>query len=143
MTLVSGVPVVEWVAAQLGAHCFAPCCSVGVGLEDGGEIRAGVVYESWNGASVVCHIAIRGRVNSEFYGAIFRYAFQRLTAKKIVAPVSSGNARMLGLAPKMGFREEGRLRQAAMDGDIILFSMTPEQCRFLGERYGEKHRATA
>ena len=90
--------------------------------------------------SLVCHLAIRGRASRGFYGAIFDYPFGQIHARKIIAPVNSDNLRMVRLARHMGFAEEARLRDAQPNGDIILYTMTPEQCRFLGERYGKKRR---
>ncbi len=108
-----------------------------IGLQAGKEIVAGVVYEDFNGRSVVCHWAIRGRVTRDFLWYIHYYPFKELEAHKVIAPVHSSNDKMMRIAPKMGFVEEGRLVNTQPNGDIVLFTLTADKCRYLGERYGK------
>lgn len=117
----------------------------GIGYARDGHVVAGILYEDWNGASVVCHMAASGRFTREFLRIASDYAFRQLGVHKIIAPVFSDNIRMRNVAHKMGFVPEGRLEGCATDGfGIILFTMTAEQCPFLGERYnGQKCKSPA
>ena len=109
-----------------------------LGLKKDGEFVAGVIYENFNRRSIMCHIAITGRMTPFFLFAIFDYPFNVCNVEKIIVPVTSNNLKSLKLVKKMGFAEEARLKDADPRGDIILLTMLKEDCRFLGERYGKK-----
>lgn len=135
--LVQGEAVRQWMEAHTGG-LFDARCAVSLGLTKDSEIIAGVLYEDWNHASITCHIAFKGRVTRDFLGAAFRYAFDLCGVNKIIAPVWADNLRMIALANNMGFIWEGTIRDAQPNGDILIFTMTRNQCRFLGNRYGKK-----
>ena len=138
--IITGAPVGAWVAGVLGRGYFAER-SEAIGLDRDG-ICAGVIYEDWTGRSVVCHIAIAGRLTSRYVAAIFDYPFRVCGVEKIIAPVLSGNAKALRLVKNMGFVEEARVRFS--DGDICVMTMTRQQCRFLeAKSYGKKSTSTA
>lgn len=140
--LVSGRYVGEWVAAQIeGAYGYG--CSQAIGLAQNGKLVAGIIYEDWNGKSVVCHLAIHGRITREWLHVISRYAFDQLGVHKIIAPAYSDNHQSLAMLKKMGFIEEGRIRDAQPSGDILIFTMTKQQCPYLSERYHGKKSPSA
>ena len=127
--IVQGDSVGRWIASRLEAS-FDGNSEVAIGLQIRGEMAAGVIYEQWNGKSVVCHIVF-DRITRRFLGEAFRYAFDVCGASKIIGPVWSDNQRALGMVAKLGFREEARIRDATPEGDIVLMTMVREQCRFL------------
>lgn len=131
MTITNGAHVVAWVAKRLRGQ-FAPT-AVGIGLGD--PLVAGVIYENWNHRSVTCHIAIEGRMTPAYLAAIFHYPFKYLGVDKIICPVSEGNDESRALVENMGFTEEARISAAHPEGDMVIYTMTPDQCRFIGERY--------
>jgi hypothetical protein len=132
--------VAPWVAKKLFARFNA---DEAIGLERHGEMVAGVVYENWNGASFVCHIVVDGLMTPAYLAAIFHYPFVHCGAAKIIAPVAESNEESIRFVRKLGFREEARLPEAHPDGSLLLFTMTPEQCRFIGERFGKRLASTA
>ena len=135
--IVSGPQVGEYVTAQTQGG-FDVDRSVAIGLERDGKIVAGTVYENWNGVSVVCHIAWE-RVTPAYMAAVYDYPFNVANVDKIIGPISSNHTRALALVSKMGFSEEARIKGAAHDsGDIVLMTMTPNECRYLEPRYGQK-----
>lgn len=128
-----------WVASRIGGT-YQPG-SVAIGLSrDGLGIVAGVLYEQWNGRSIVAHIAIDGRMTPAFVAAIFHYPFAHCGAEKIICPVASSNARSIALAESMGFSKEAEIKDADLRGDILLFTLRKSDCRFLGDKYGGKIR---
>jgi RimJ/RimL family protein N-acetyltransferase len=140
--IVSGPQVGEYVTAQTQGG-FDVDRSVAIGLERDGKIVAGTVYENWNGVSVVCHIAWE-RVTPAYMAAVYDYPFNVANVDKIIGPISSNHTRALALVSKMGFSEEARIKGAAHDsGDIVLMTMTPNECRYLEPRYGQKITGTA
>lgn len=137
----SSTEVGEWVCSHTGGG-YHEARSNALGLRKDGEIVAGVVYENWNGRSVVCHIAFIGRLTPAYLAAVFDYPFNVCGVDKIIAPVSSGNSKALRLVSKMGFTEEARIHNADTNGDIVFLTMARESCRFLGRRYGQKFTET-
>ena len=135
--IVSGPHVGHWVTAQTEGG-YWPERSVAIGLERDGQLVAGTVYENWNGKSVVCHIAWQ-RVTPAYMAAVYDYAYNVANVDKIIGPISSNHTRALALVSKMGFSEEARIKGAAHDsGDIVLMTQTPDKCRYLEPRYGQK-----
>jgi len=135
--IVSGDAVGEWVAERVDGH-YSKKIAAAIGLERDGNIIAGVIYENWNKRSIVSHIAVEGRLTRDFIGAIFDYPFNTCGVNKIVCPVGSGNIKSQRLATSMGYVEEARIKDAHLDGDLILYTLERSNCRFLGEKYGKK-----
>ena len=135
--ITSGPAVGEWVCEQTGGGYHAERSNA-IGLRKGDQIICGVVYENWNGRSIVCHIAIAERMTPSYLAAIFDYPFNVCGVDKIIAPVGSKNVKALKVVSKMGFTEEARIKDADTDGDIVFLTLTRDACRFLGHRYGQK-----
>lgn len=68
--IVSGPEVGRWVAMQMNGS-FSGDTATAIGLEKDGELVAGIMYENWNGRSLMAHIAITGQINRSYIGAIF------------------------------------------------------------------------
>ena len=113
-----------------------------IGLKKNGEFVAGVIYENWNRRTITCHIAIAGRMTPRYLAIIFDYPFNVCDVKKIIVPVDSTNSKSVNLVKKMGFIEEARIKDGMADGDMILYTLAKNDCKYLGERY-EKFKSTA
>lgn len=133
--IVQGAEIGAWVAERIAGK-FHPDVSSAIGLRKDGETVAGVIYENWNKASIFCHIAIEGRLTKSYLKAIFEYPFNACQVKKIIVPIVSSHVKSIKLVTNMGFTEEARIVDGAQDGDIIFMTMTKDNCRFLGVRYG-------
>lgn len=140
--IATGLDAGVWTAARVGT-AFAPETDIAIGLLRHGDFVAGVIYEDWNGKSIVAHIAVSRRMTPFYLWAIFDYPFNVCGAHKVVCPIPANNARSIKLATKMGFTEEARLKDACEAGDILLFTLTKTDCRFLKGRYGQKQTDTA
>ena len=139
--IVSSPEVGHWTMARTGGAYF-PGRSVAIGLENDGKLTAGVVYEMYNGVSVVCHITW-DRITPAYLAAVFDYPYNVAKIDKIIGPVSSNHTRALALVKKLGFVEEARIKDAAPDGDIVFLTQTRDACRYLEPRYGQKITGTA
>ena len=113
-----------------------------IGLEKSHRIIAGVVFEEWNGKSLVCHIAA-DRLTREFLEIASDYAYNRCGVWKIIAPVFSDNERGKRFVRKFGFQLEAQIREATASGDILLFTMTRQQCRYLKEKMDHRQIRTS
>lgn len=127
----------HWVAKRVRGGYFAER-SQSIGLKRNGEWVAGVIYENWNHQSIVCHIAVEGRMTPSFLAAIFDYPFNVCQVEKIIVPVPSANTESTGLVTNMGFTEEARIKDAHPEGDIVFFTLARDACRFLGGKYAKK-----
>ena len=126
-----------WVAKKVFGK-FHPEDSEAIGLEKEGELIAGVIYENWNGRSIVCHIAVDGKMTPSYLGAIFHYPFEFCGVDKIIAPIAESNTECMNLVRNMGFELEAELSEAHPDGSLFLFTMRKENCRFIGDKYGKR-----
>lgn len=122
----------NWVYARTGG-IFCPEISQAIGLEKDGEIVAATVYEGWNGSVVKGHIAIDSKygMNKEFLKFNFKYVFDQLKARKLIGMVDSSNTEAMELDRNFGYVEEARIIDGTPTGDLVIFTMTREQCRFL------------
>ena len=140
--IIHGPTVGHWVATHIDGS-YRPG-DVAIGLEHNGVVVAGVLYENWNGRSIVAHMAIEGgRVTPAYIAAIFDYAFNVCGVHKVILPVSSANAKSQKFVEHLGFDREAAIEDAAPDGDILLFTMTRDKCRFLGDRFNGKIRTSS
>lgn len=131
-----GAEIGAWVANRIDGK-FDADTSSSIGLQKDGQTVAGVIYENWNKASIFCHIAVEGRLTKAYLKAIFDYPFNVCQVKKIIVPVVSNHVKSIKLVTNMGFTEEARIADGSQDGDMIFLTMTKENCRFLGVRYGQ------
>ena len=129
----TGEQVARWVCKKLHA-CYEEGAE-GIGLERSGELVAGVCYENWNGRSIMCHIVIDGRITPEYLAAIFHYPFVYLGVEKIIVPIVQSNEDSIKFVTKLGFTYATTLKEAHPDGDIHIYEMKRENCRYVSERY--------
>lgn len=128
--IVSGPEVGHWTAEKLKAGYFAERSNA-IGFVRDGKLVAGVIYENWNGKSLINHIVIEGRVNRTFLRSICDYAFNVCKVNKSIAPVSSDNEKSIKFVEKMGYKKEATIKDAHPKGDILIYSLVREDCRFL------------
>lgn len=128
--LVLGAAVGRWTAERVEGQYFEDG-SQAIGLERDGKIIAGVIYEHWNGRTIVCHMAVEGRLTRQFIWTIFDYAYNQIKAEKVILPVASANKKSVKLVLNMGFREEARLADAHPTGDLVFYTLKRSDCRFL------------
>lgn len=129
-----------WLMSRIAGEWIPGRGSV-IGLwEDGVGPVAACLYESYNGASVLGHLAGVGRkwMNREFLWFCFEYPFNQLGVTKILGLVESTNLAARKLDEHLGFTIEATLKDCAPNGDLLVYSMTREQCKWLSLK--EKYR---
>lgn len=134
--LVIGKSVVEWVAAQTSEFGNFGT-EVGIGWEKDGRLVAGVAYANWNGVNVECHIASdrsKRWLTKRFLWTIFDYPFNQLGADRITVCVGQGNRDSTRFVEHLGFILEARLKAAHPTGDLLIFCMKRQDCRFIQKR---------
>lgn len=139
MSLLIGSAVVDWVAKrtnEYGSFTGAQGSNTaqGLGWVRNGQIVAGVVYAEWNGPNVVCHIASDGSrrwLTREFLWTIFDYPFNQLECRRITVCVGEGNSNSRRFVEHLGFELETTLRAAHPTGDLLVYSMFSESCKWI------------
>lgn len=110
---------------------FANCI---VCVREDGRPVAGVIYDGYNGATIMAHIWVdaESTPSREWYAAIFDYPFNRLKVHKIVGQVRSTNEEAMKLDHHFGFELEAVISKFYDTGaDLLVYTMTREQCRIL------------
>ena len=106
-----------------------------IGLRKHGQLVAAALYEGFNGRNVWVHLAgIPGRkwMTRDFLHAGFAYPFLVCGVHRLSGYVNASNTDACRLNEHLGYQEEARLKGAAPDGgDVILYVMWRENCRFL------------
>ena len=131
--LVMGQGVVEWVAKRTNEYGLFGGGAQALGWERDGGLVVGVVYADWNGPNVVCHIAAEGRnwLVREYLWTIFDYPFRQLKVKRITVTVGEGNTRSRRFVEHLGFELEATLKLAHPTGDLVVYRLFREHCRWL------------
>ena len=106
-----------------------------IGLRKHGALVAAAIYEGFNGQNMWVHLAgLPGArwMTRDFLRAGFAYPFNVCGVKRLSGYVNAGNTEARRLNEHFGYQEEARLAGAAPDGgDVILYVMRRENCRFL------------
>ena len=107
----------------------------GIGLRRHGDLVATAIYEGFNGQNIWAHLAgLPGRrwMTRDFLRAAFAYPFLVCGVQRLSGYVNASNTDARRLNEHLGYEEEARLKGAAPDGgDVILYVMWRENCRFL------------
>lgn len=107
----------------------------GIGLEKDGDLIAGVLYEGFNGVNCWMHVAaLEGSrwLNREYLQTCFHYPFVQVGVKRVSGAVDASNVAARRFDEHLGFKQEAVLHGAAADGgDVILYVMRREDCRYV------------
>ena len=102
-----------------------------IGLEREGAIVAGAMFDYYNGASIFAHIAIAGRITKEWLWFICHYPFEQLRCNVVIGLVSQSNDAAQQFDEHFGFRPALTIPRADPSGDLIIYTLRKEDCRFL------------
>jgi RimJ/RimL family protein N-acetyltransferase len=106
----------------------------GIGREIDGGLVGAVLYEGYTTNNIFMHCAGRGKrwISKSLLKSAFAYPFKQLSCKRITAWVEDSNVDSKRLVEHIGFEVETMLKGAAHDGgDVILYVMWRDKCRFL------------
>ena len=106
-----------------------------IGWERDGAIVSGAWFTSYNGRSIVVHMALDALVR-QFIPVIFGYAFDQLGILRGLCFVDSTNGKALRLNARLGWRVHTVIPDAGRDGDLVV--MTIDRAGYLDilNRYG-------
>lgn len=114
-------------------------------IDDELRLCAVAVYTDYDEVGVQMHIASDGSrkwMTRAFLRECFAYPFDHCHCRRVTGLVASSNVDALAFDLHLGFKIEGRCREAAPDGsDYVILGMLREECRFLKEHHGQEQRA--
>lgn len=109
--------------------CFA-------NVTDVGKVLGGVLFTNYEYASVQIHVAgFDDRwLSRHLLFTAFDFAFNELKVVKILAMMKSTNKKALAFNRNLGFIDEAVIADVFVDADMVIRSMTKEQCKFLDRK---------
>jgi RimJ/RimL family protein N-acetyltransferase len=104
-----------------------------MGVEQDGQIVAGVVINNYNGANATCHIAIdkRTKLLVKLFYHVCDYAFNHAKLKRLTGMVPTNEPHIIAFDKHLGFEEEFVMKDGAPGADMMVLVMRPETCRWL------------
>lgn len=130
-----------WVCARAGGD-WTPGRGTTIGLASAQGLLAGTLYEDFNGANVLMHVAaVSGRqwLCREFLWFCFYYPFVQLDCRRVTGIVPSTNLEARRFDEHLGFKLEATLKDAHPTGDLLVYVMHKEDCRWLNIKESQPH----
>lgn len=125
--IISGVPVVEYVAARVGSELFPPCS--GIGEVRDGLIISGVVFNCFTGPDIEITVASDGMLSRSLLRSCGAYVFTQLGCER--ATITTESEQVAALAARLGAQTEGRKRNQYGQGrDGIVLGILREDWKF-------------
>ena len=128
-----------WLCTRLGLELPPPLTCIGSTRDN---YFVGVVgFSDYNGASMQMHVAGEGNwATKDLLRLAFDYPFNQCGVKVLLAYVAATNLKSVAMCHHVGFTIEHVITDAHPDGDLLIFAMRPEKCRYLkrGNRHGIK-----
>lgn len=129
-----------WVCDRVGGAPDKHSTAIGL-LGERGELIAGVLFDKFNGRSVCMHVAAEPGarwMTRQYLWMCFDYPFNQMRVRKILGLVDSTNHQARKFDEHLGFIPECSIKDAGKYGDLLIYSMTRLQCRFIRERNGKQ-----
>jgi RimJ/RimL family protein N-acetyltransferase len=101
-----------------------------------GKIIAAAFYNERRNHSIMVHgcANLPNWLRRDSLKAFFGYPFQQLGTRRLGTTIPEKNEASICFALHLGFRIEGRLRKANLDGsDLLHLGILREECKYLGE----------
>ena len=98
-----------------------------------GNVLGGVLYEGFTGGCIFMHQAgfHKRWLAGNMLWIVFDYPFNQLKVSKVAGTINSANEDLLDFNRRLGFKEEGRIKGAYPNGDMLVLTMDRASCRWL------------
>lgn len=126
--------IAQFVAERIGVKPLLQNFQA-IGLEENGKLIAGALYYDYNCRSITAAIAGDGNWNSRwFLRVLFDYPFNQLKVKRLSANTEHDNYSAQRFLEKSGFELEAVLEEAGRNGDLFVYKMFKQNCRWIGDK---------
>lgn len=126
--LVQGEYVARWVMEKVGSYTEG---MTALGWEIDGVIVAGTAFENWNGNNMFGHQRIDSPPPKGYWLTVVDYIFNQVKVKRFTATVEADSHKAISLNHKIGFVIETTLKDAGRNGDLLIMTLWPENCKML------------
>lgn len=124
----------EWAAHQIGIEQFRSDATTITVLKDK-QIVGVTVFDTFSPAECQIHVASDGSrrwLTRDYIRMVFAYPFLQLEFRRVTSLVSEHNEASLKFCRHFGWKEEGRMREAGLNGeDLIILGMLRRECRWI------------
>lgn len=101
-------------------------------IDENQNIIASLSVSDYRGNSVVIGFCLTGKITKSFIKFGCNYVFNQLKVKKALSFIDSTNEKSINFTQKLGSKLECTIKNACEnDNDLLVFSMTKNQCKFL------------
>lgn len=106
---------------------------VAVGVERDGSLIAGWVFTDYHGHSIQVSMASTTPkwASRRMLNAIFVYPFVQLECKRLTACTGKSMTHVRQFLERLGFVEEGVVRNGFADDDCVIYGMLKEECKWI------------
>lgn len=121
------------IIARHSGSVFNPAVDIVIARVHDGELRGGVIYNGYTGASINLHVWGRDSkwADRDMLYMTFHYPFIQLSCRKVFGQIPANNTQALDFDLKLGFKIEARIPEVFPNEDLIVVSMKREDCRWL------------
>lgn len=107
-----------------------------IGQEKDGNLVAVVAFTNFITNACAMHIASVGEnwMSRDLLWACFDYPFIKLEKKVILATMEASNEEAIKLNRHLGFQEKAVIKDAHENGDLMIMSMSKEDCKWINLR---------
>lgn len=131
--IVVGEHVARWTMEKIGSFTEG---MTAVGWEVDGVVVAGTAFENYNGNNMFGHQRIDSAPPREYWFQVANYIFNQTKCKRFTATVEADNYKAIKLNKHIGFVIEATLKDAGRNGDLLIMTLWPENCRMLNWNKG-------
>jgi len=118
---------------------------VAIGLEDEGQLIAGCVYSEYRGHSI--HVSMASTTprwaTKSTLALFFGYPFLQLKCKRLTAYTGKSMANVRAFLTRLGFTQEGVIREGFADDDCVVYGMLRDECRWIPRTFHERQPDSA
>jgi len=120
------------IAKEAGTS-FNPLSDIVIARTMNGELIGGCVYQNYTGKSIGIHVSgfKPGWISRDLLWICFHYPFIQLGCEYLFGLAPAFNLKAVEFNRKMGFTEVTRIEHVFPEGDMVVFRMHRDECRFL------------
>jgi len=102
-------------------------------VDASGKLLGGVIYDGCTGSCIFIHQAGFSKhwLSRDMLWVAFDYVFNQLKCSKVCGTIPSCNQPLLALNLKLGFKVEAVIVDGYPGADMLVLSMTRDECRWL------------
>jgi RimJ/RimL family protein N-acetyltransferase len=133
----------DWVSTRGGGRAYPGHCSAFGWVVDG-KLVGGIVFTDFNGAQCLANIALDHHTFPRaLLHAGLSYTFSQLQLRRLTFVIKEANLASQELVRRLGAVPEATLRDADIDGNLLIYALFPDDCKIWSRlKNGKKLRCS-